>query len=278
MDIGFVGIGLIGGSLLKAIKKYTNNNCFFLDKNIDAIKKAKVLGLGEELNDESMLSKCDIVFVSLHPQKTIDFINSNTKNFKKGAIVCDVCGIKKEIANQIQANLIKENVHYIGTHPMAGREFSGFDYSTEKLFENAYFIITKNENTNDDALEKIQTLAESLRFKKCVISTEDEHDKIIAFTSQLAHIVSSAYIKSPSALMEKGFSAGSFQDMTRVAYLNEDMWTELFMMNKQNLVYEIETIVNHLNEYKNALISGDDKNLHTLLKEGRELKEAVTKM
>lgn len=275
MDIGFIGIGLIGGSLLKAVKKYTNHTLHFFDTNQDTLKKAEESGLGNRLNDIKDVNKCDIVFISLHPQKTIDFIKNNAKHFKKGSIVCDVCGVKEQIANEVEDILLKENVNYVGTHPMAGREYSGFDYSTETIFENAYFIITKGKNTSQNCIDIINNLAESLKFKRCVISTNEEHDRIIAFTSQLAHIVSSAYIKSPSALMQRGFSAGSFLDMTRVAYLNEDMWTELFMMNKDNLVYEIDTIINHLSEYKTALENGDNKNLHTLLKNGKELKEAV---
>lgn len=273
MKIGIVGLGLIGGSIAKAIKKNTDHICFAYDINskviADAIQQDSIDGsfLPEQL------SSFDIVILGLYPDVTIDFVNDNASNFKKGGIVIDTCGIKREIIRAVDKKLNDMGVYFIGCHPMAGREFSGFEYSLDNLFDKASFIITPTENTNQKALEELQKFSIEIGFLKNVISTPEEHDNVIAFTSQLAHIVSSAYVKSPALLKQSGFSAGSFKDLTRVAKLNEDMWTTLFMMNRTALVEEINHIIDHLNEYKTALELGDSKTLHDLLKDGRKLKE-----
>lgn len=278
MKIGIVGLGLIGGSLAKAIKKRTHDSCFGID-----INKASIAGALEqeaidgELQPEE-LSACDLVIVSLHPEPTIDFITKNAKNFKKGGIVIDTCGVKGSIINAVEEILAQEDVEFLGCHPMAGREFSGFAYSVDNLFDKASFIMTPTDRTKVDVVKFVEDFAESIGFAKCVISTAEEHDRVIAFTSQLAHVVSSAYVKSPSLLKQAGFSAGSFKDMTRVAKLNEDMWTSLFMMNRQPLVDEIDYIIKNLEDYKEAISNGDEKKLHDLLKEGRELKEMSLNM
>lgn len=271
MDIGFIGCGLIGGSLIKALDSCAEYSLYFYDIDESTAEKVEKQTCAKRITDMTDLKNCDVVFVSLHPQKTIDFITQNVKNFKKGAIVSDVCGVKKAIADAVEDLLIKNGVNYVGTHPMAGREFSGFDYATEDLFKNAYFIITEPKRKTD--ISSLKEIAKKCRFKDIVVTTYELHDEIIAFTSQLAHVASSAYIKSPTSLLQCGFSAGSFLDMTRVAYLNENMWTELFMMNKKSLCNEIQTLINHLEEYKKAIESGNSQLLKTLLKEGREIKE-----
>lgn len=273
MKIGIVGLGLIGGSLAKAIKKNTDHLCFAYDINNKAIADA----IQQESIDGSFvpnqLSTFDLVIICLYPDDTIKFINDNLSYFKKGGIVIDTCGVKEFIINEVDKSLNDMGVYFIGCHPMAGREFSGFEYSLDNLFDKASFIITPTDNTNIEALEKIKTFSKELGFLKYVISTPKMHDEIIAFTSQLAHIVSSAYVKSPFLLMQSGFSAGSFKDLTRVAKLNENMWTTLFMMNRTALLTQINHLIEHINEYKTALENEDSKTLRYLLKEGRLLKE-----
>lgn len=273
MKIGIVGLGLIGGSLAKSIKKNTGHICFAYDINsrviADAIQQDSIDGSFVP----NQLSSFDIVITGLYPDDTIKFINENLQYFKKGGIVIDTCGVKEEIIEAVDKKLNDMGVYFIGCHPMAGREFSGFEYSLDNLFEKASFIITPTENTNPEALERLQEFSKEIGFLKNVISTPKRHDEIIAFTSQLAHIVSSAYVKSPTLLNQSGFSAGSFKDLTRVAKLNENMWTTLFMMNRYALLEEINNLMKHLNEYKTALETEDNKVLYRLLKEGRELKE-----
>ena len=273
MKIAIVGLGLIGGSLAKTIKKHTHDSCFGLD-----INKGSVAGaLEQEAIDSEItadkLSTCDIVIVSLHPQPTIDFILENKKNFNKGGIVIDTCGVKGSVVSAVEDELMAEGVNFLGCHPMAGREFSGFAYSVDNLFDKASFIMTPTDKTPQNVVKEISEFACKIGFAKCVVSTTEEHDRVIAFTSQLAHVVSSAYVKSPSLLKQAGFSAGSFKDMTRVARLNEDMWTTLFMMNQKPLVEEIDHMIEHLTEYRNAISDGNEKALHDLLRDGRELKE-----
>ena len=273
LKIAVIGMGLIGGSFCKTLKKNTKHAVFGFDKDNGVTQKA----LSEEAIDKIIapeeLQECDMSVVCLHPEQTIDFILENLDNFKSGTIVFDVCGVKKSISDAVEAELLKKGVYFVGTHPMAGREFSGYDYSLDTMFDNASFIIAKTEFTNATALETVKTVAEEMKFKRIVISTPEQHDSIIAFTSQLAHIVSNAYIKSPTLQNRSGYSAGSFLDMTRVAKLNEDMWTSLFMMNKAPLVYEIDTIIENLERYRDALQNSDSATLKTLLREGRIIKE-----
>lgn len=273
MKIGIVGLGLIGGSLAKAIKKNTQHSCFALDINKGTIAGA----IAQEAIDGEIsaddLQSCDVVIVSLHPQQTIDFIIENKGNFRKGGIVIDTCGVKEKIVSAVEDKLTEEGVCFLGCHPMAGREFSGFAYSVDNLFEKASFIMTPTDNTPMKVVKEISQLAYNIGFAKVVVSNAEEHDRVIAFTSQLAHVVSSAYVKSPSLLKQSGFSAGSFKDLTRVAKLNEDMWTTLFLMNKEPLVFEIDCIIARLKEYRDSIASGDAQTLHDLLRDGRELKE-----
>ncbi len=273
MKIGIVGLGLIGGSLAKAIKKNTDYICFGIDINKTTVAAA----LSQEAIDGEIsvdgLDRCDVAVICLYPQQTIDFIRENKKRFKKGGIVIDTCGVKGEIVTASEKLLADEGVRFLGCHPMAGREFSGFAYSVDNLFEKASFIMTPTDNTPMSAVKEISKFAYNIGFAKCVVASPDEHDEVIAFTSQLAHIVSSAYVKSPSLMKQAGFSAGSFKDLTRVAKLNEDMWTTLFMMNKKPLVSEISHIIKCLEDYRSAIENEDHDRLHSLLKEGRELKE-----
>ena len=271
MNITVVGLGLIGGSFCKAISRRTEHKCYGMDINdtviCSAIAEKAIIDRAKDV------SQSDLTIVCLYPEATIEFILNNCNKFKKGIIVIDSCGIKRAITEKVFEKLSEQGVTFIGAHPMAGREFSGFDYSIPELFENASLILTPDEKTDEEKISVVRNLAYQLSFKKVVITTPEEHDRIISYTSQLAHIVSSAYIKSPTAQEQSGFSAGSFKDLTRVARLNENMWTSLFLLNKENLISEISLIIENLNDYKNALESDDSETLNSLLKEGRILKE-----
>lgn len=270
MKIGIIGLGLIGGSLAKSIKKNTEHTVFGRDINKDTLSKATLQGaIDGELKS---LEDIDMLIVALYPSATVDFIKENVKAIPKGCIVTDVVGVKSLMCKELFP-LAKENgFTYIGGHPMAGVEFSGFDYSKEAMFKNASMILTPDKNEDIVVLEKMVNLFKSLGFSKIQISTPEEHDKMIALTSQLAHVLSSAYVKSPSALNHKGFSAGSFRDMTRVAKLNEKLWTELFFDNRDNLLTEIDGLIEHLTEYKTALMENDKEMMTELLKEGTSRK------
>ncbi|MDR0974677.1 MAG: prephenate dehydrogenase/arogenate dehydrogenase family protein [Ruminococcus sp.] len=269
MKITIVGLGLIGGSLAKTIKKHTNHTVNGIDTNAETIKLALSQGaIDTNIADTSL---ADITFVCLYPEATVDYILEH--NFKPASIVSDVCGVKGFITSRVDKALSERGVNFIGTHPMAGREFSGYEYSLDTLFDTASFIITPTENSSEKCVNLMEDLAYAINFKKVVRATPAEHDEIIAYSSQLAHIVSSSYIKSPTHLRQLGFSAGSFLDLTRVAKLNEDMWTPLFLANKDALSGEISEIIKHLEEYKNTIDNTNASELHKLLKAGRILKE-----
>lgn len=271
MIITVVGLGLIGGSLCKTIKKHTDYTVYGIDINKETVEMAISQGaIDAETND---LSLADITIISLYPTVTIDYIKKNAAKFKKGSIVIDTCGIKKAIVDAVTPVLAENDVTFIGVHPMAGREFSGFEYSQDNLFDSASFIITPTEETPQAKINLIVDFAYAINFKKVVTATPEEHDDIIAFTSQLAHVVSNAYIKSPTHQRQLGFSAGSFLDLTRVAKLNEDMWTPLFMLNKEPLCREIKCIIERLTEYLDAMKQDDSEHLKQLLRDGRILKE-----
>ena len=161
---------------------------------------------------------------------------------------------------------------YIGGHPMAGRERGGFTAATDSLYVGASMILTPDKRTDMQLLETLKVFFLDIGFASLTFSDPEEHDRIIAFTSQLAHIVSSAYVKSPEAQKRRGFSAGSFQDMTRVARLDENMWTELFLDDADYLTDELDILIGHLQEYADALKSKDAEHLRALLRDGREKK------
>lgn len=275
MLIGVTGLGLIGGSLAKAIKYSTDNTVLGYDIDRNVLLKAKLLGaIDDELTKEK-IPECDIIITGLYPETTKEFIRENAKLFKKGAIVVDTCGVKKYVCEDMWKLAKANGFVFVGAHPMAGLHYSGFEHSKVTLFNNASMIIVPSSDNDIRDLEKVKKLFLSIGFTNIQLTSPEEHDKIIAFTSQLAHVVSNAYVKSPTAKLHQGFSAGSYKDLTRVAKLNETMWTELFLENRENLINEIDTIIKNLKEYSNALKNGDEATLKALLKDGRECKERI---
>lgn len=275
MIVGIIGLGLMGGSLAKAIGFGTEHIVWGANRSPEAVKKALFSGAVEkELTNED-LSQCDMIIVSLYPEATVNYIKENAGKFKKGAIVIDVSGVKRFVCDALYETAKANGFIFVGAHPMAGLHLSGFDHSTAKMFNNSSMILTPYDDTPQSAIDTIKELFLKIGFTNIQMSTPEEHDKIIAFTSQLAHVVSNAYVKSPNALIHKGFSAGSYKDLTRVAYLNENMWSELFLENGDNLINEIDSIINSLSEYKTALENKDREKLTSLLRDGRILKEKI---
>lgn len=274
MNIGIVGLGLIGASMAKAIKKNTENKVFGYDISADVTKKALNDKTIDKIGKSADIAALDMLFLALYPKDSIEFVEKNADSISKNCIVCDFGGVKKVVCDELCKIAKEKDFHFIGGHPMAGRELSGYDASLDNLFDGASIILTPDESEKETA-EKLVSFFKGLGFSKVVLTTPENHDDMIAFTSQLAHVVSSAYIKSPEASRHEGYSAGSYRDLTRVARLNEYMWTELFMENRKPLVREIDTIIEHLTEYRDAIESGAEKKLFTLLKEGRERKEQI---
>ncbi|MBD5130488.1 MAG: prephenate dehydrogenase [Ruminococcaceae bacterium] len=272
MNIAVIGLGLIGGSICKALKANTFHHIMGIDTDPETVRKALEQGAIDEEIAEDRLGEANLTIVALYPVAIVDFIKKNADRFRKGSIVMDICGVKGYIVRNCTPILDEKGVIFIGTHPMAGTEHSGFDYSTATLFKNASFIITPSETTPQIAIDLVSTLGACMSFGQVVIATPEQHDSNIAYTSQLAHVVSSAYVKSPSLFRADGFSAGSFLDLTRVAYLNEEMWSSLFMCNKEALLFEINNVIKALSEYRDAMTNDDIDELRELLRVGTERK------
>ncbi|MDD2189877.1 MAG: prephenate dehydrogenase [Eubacteriales bacterium] len=272
MRIGIVGLGLIGGSIAKAFKQNTEHEILGTDLLESVICKAILLeAIDGRLTDDNT-GQCDIIILALYPGATVEYLKNHQKDIKKGTIVMDCSGVKEAVCAEIQPIAAEREFKYVGGHPMAGIEFSGFGHSKRNLFKHASMILAPQSDMSIQDMELLKRLWLSLGFNHVQISTPEEHDKMIAFTSQLAHVVSSAYVKSPQALKHKGFSAGSYNDLSRVARLNETMWTELFMLNRKNLVEEIDGMIERLHEYRDAINDGKEKELCELLREGTERK------
>ena len=275
MKVGIVGLGLIGGSMAKSVKARTGHTVYGIDLDRETMTLARLCGAIDGPLDEETLPRCDLVLLAIRPQAAVDWVRENGAKIRKSAILVDLCGVKRVVVEQLAPLAEEYGFAYIGGHPMAGKERGGFTSSSEDLYVGASMILTPDRRTDMNLLETLQAFFLDVGFAKLTFSQPEEHDRIIAFTSQLAHIVSSAYVKSPEAQRRRGFSAGSFRDMTRVARLDEDMWTELFLDDADFLTKELGILIGHLEEYRSALEDRDEKRLHDLLKEGRELKASA---
>lgn len=272
MNIGIVGLGLIGGSLAKSIKLRTMHNVWAIDKDPETMMFARLSGSIDGTLDSEKLSAIDILLVAVVPDVAIAWVEEHAAEIPEKTILVDMCGVKRYVCDRLAPIAEKQGFMYVGGHPMAGTERGGFVSSTNDLFDGASMILTPDDRPSIQMLEGLKDFFLDIGFATITFSTPDEHDKIIAYTSQLAHVVSNAYIKSPEAQKRRGFSAGSFKDMTRVARLDEKMWTELFMENKDYLAEQLELIIGNLNEYLDAIKNEDRELLQALLKDGREKK------
>ena len=275
MKVGIVGLGLIGGSMAKSVKNRTGHTVYGIDLDQETMMLARMCGAIDGPLNEETLPRCDLVLVAIRPQAAVDWVRAHAREIGKNAILVDLCGVKRVVVEQIAPIAAEQGFAYIGGHPMAGRERGGFTSSTDDLYVGASMILTPDKRTDMKLLETLQAFFLDVGFAKLTFSQPEEHDRIIAFTSQLAHIVSSAYVKSPEAQRRRGFSAGSFKDMTRVARLDEDMWTELFLDDADFLTKELGILIGHLEEYREALAAGDGERLRALLRDGREKKASA---
>jgi prephenate dehydrogenase len=272
MNVGIVGLGLIGGSMAKSIKARTAHTVWGADLDRETMSLARMCGAIDGALTAENLPRCDLVLIALRPQAIIDWVRAHAGEISRSAILVDLCGVKRTVVAALAPIAAEHGFAYIGGHPMAGKERGGFVSATDDLFTGASMILTPDDHTDMPLLETLKAFFLDVGFAGLTFSTPEEHDRIIAFTSQLAHITSSAYVKSPEAQKRRGFSAGSFQDMTRVARLDEDMWTELFLDDADYLTAELDELIRHLSEYADALRARDARTLHDLLRDGREKK------
>lgn len=272
MNIAIIGLGLIGGSMAKSIKAKTAHAVYGIDLDRETMTLARMCGAIDGPLTEETLPQCDLVLAAICPTAAIRWVEEHADKIAKSAILVDLCGVKRVVVQALAPIAQAHGFAYIGGHPMAGRERGGFTAATDDLFDRASMILTPDQRTDMQLLETLKAFFLDVGFAGLTFSDPEEHDRIIAFTSQLAHITSSAYVKSPEAQRRRGFSAGSFRDMTRVARLDEVMWTELFLDDADYLVKELDILIENLSAYSQALKSGDAERVRALLREGRELK------
>lgn len=274
MNILICGLGLIGASLAKQIKKNTSHTVLGWNRTQSVTEKALRDGAIDktgELNE--LISEADITIINFYPEAIVPFILEHKDYFKKDSIVTDSCGIKTKICNQLAD--YDFDFYYIGAHPMAGREVGGYDNSLDNLFDNASFICTPYETTPKNKTDALVGLANDMGFARTVVTTPEHHDEMIAFTSQIAHVLACSYVLSPLAPMHPGYSAGSYRDVSRVARINADMWADLFIDNKKALVDEIDDLVSNLMQFKYNIVNEDTDALKVLMNKANKIKEEI---
>jgi len=276
MTVGIVGLGLIGGSLAKAYK--TGGNTVFVQNRTDSVADYAILtATADGKLSPDTIGLCDLIIISLYPEASVKWLEDNAPYVRKGGLVTDACGVKRYVCERCFPIANEYGFVFFGAHPMAGTHFSGYKYSRSTMFNGAPMVVVPPEDCGEDLKERIKEAFAPLALGRIEFTTANNHDRMIAYTSQLAHVVSNAYIKSPSSYSHSGFSAGSFRDLTRVAWLNETMWTELFLENRDYLGSEIGFIIDRLAEYKAALDDNDPEKLRVLLRDGRIAKELSEK-
>lgn len=270
MKIAVIGLGLIGGSFAKATKQRTSHELYGFDLDNEVQLLARLSGAMDAPLTDEILPECDLVIVALRPQAAENWVEAHKTQLGSGnCLVVDICGVKRGVTDNI-AKCAKENgFRYIGGHPMAGKEVGGFVNSSDGLYDGASMILTPDETVDMKTLEMLKNYFLDIGFSNLTFTNPTDHDRIIAYTSQLAHVVSGAYVKSPTAQERRGFSAGSFRDMTRVARLDEDMWTELMLANADFLAEELHTLIDNLQEYLDAIEAKDADALRECLRNGK---------
>ncbi len=275
MVVGIVGLGLIGGSMAKAYKRSEGVRILGCNRNKTIEDFAILSGVVDEALTMENISQCDLLLLTAYPQAAEDYLREAAPHISGSTIVMDCLGTKRGICDMAFPLAEQYGFTFVGGHPMAGTQHSGFKYSRADMFDGAPMVIVPPRYDDIEFLDHIKQLLKPVGFGSITVTTAEKHDEMIAFTSQMAHIVSNAYIKSPSAGGHKGFSAGSYKDLTRVAWLNPQMWAELFLENGDNLVKELDYLIEKLGEYRTAIEEKDSKTLIKILDEGRMRKKAI---
>ena len=270
--VGIVGLGLIGGSMAKAVKKHTIATVLGHDLDETAMALALEDGAIDAPLTRDNLASCDLLLIAVAPLSLVEWVRDHADLIPKTDILVDLCGVKRYIRDNLSPIAREKGFLYVGGHPMAGKEVSGFSNANMDLYRDASMILCPDETADEESINVLRAFFLALGFGEIVFSTPEEHDRIIAYTSQLAHAASSAYIKSPTSRQRMGFTAGSYKDMTRVARLDPEMWTQLFLANRDHMIDELQELVDNLSGYLDALKADDPAQLKKLLEEGRDLK------
>lgn len=274
MTVGIVGIGLIGGSFAKAYSQ-AGHTVLAMDLDPSVESYAILSGIAAEPLRPDRFQECDLLLLCVYVPAAVRFLEAYAEQIPSRVLVMDCCGTKRTIVQAGMAAADRYGFTFVGGHPMAGKQFSGIKYASADLFRGSPMVIVPPRYDDIRLLNRVRSMLEPAGFGRFTVTTAEEHDRKIAFTSQLAHIVSSAYIKSPTATGSKGLSAGSYKDMTRVAKMNADMWTDLFLENRDYLIEEIDSLTGQLIAYREALLAGSAEQLRHLIEEGTERKKEV---
>lgn len=273
LNIVVVGLGLIGGSLAKALSAYTRHRVAGIDKNPEVLRQALDCGAIAAQADDDTLRTAELILLCCYPQACIDFITEKAA-LLRGALVSDACGVKGAICPALTQLSHEHGFTFVGGHPMAGKEQSGFAASEASLFSGASYLLIPC-GAPPGAVAQMERLARSVGAARTIVTTPEHHDEMIAFTSQVPHVLACAYVMSPHCPEHPGYSAGSYRDVSRVARINETLWSELLLENREPLTREIDTLIGHLTELRQAVAQGDQESLRALLRRGREIKERL---
>ena len=274
MTVGILGLGLIGGSLARAYA-LAGHTVYAADSDENILGFAQLAGAVDGPLSPENLGACELILLAIYPDGCAAWLEENAPFISKNALVMDCCGVKERICDRCFPLAEKFGFTFMGGHPMAGTHFSGFKYSRANLFEGAPMVLVPHRLDDMDLLERAQNALAPCGFGSFSATTARDHDRMIAFTSQMPHIVSNAFIKSPTAASHKGFSAGSYKDLTRVAWLNPNMWAELFLENREFVLEELDVLLSSLQSYRDAVATRDRQTLTDLLEEGKRRKEQV---
>ena len=274
MKVGILGLGLIGGSLARAYA-LEGHTVYAIQRNQSMLSFAMLAGAVHGKLTEDTIPDCDLILLSIYPDGSASWLERNAHLISKNALVIDCCGIKREVCSRCFPLAETYGFTFVGGHPMAGSQFSGFKYSRAGLFKGAPMVLVPPVFDDMQLLDRVKEALKPCQFGTFSVTTADAHDRMIAFTSQMPHILSNAFIKSPTARSHKGFSAGSYKDLTRVAWLNPQMWAELFLENKDHLLFELDFYLSSLTAYRDAIAADDMDALIALLEEGKKRKEEV---
>lgn len=274
-NIAIIGLGLIGGSLAKAISERTDYHVMAQNRTRQTLLTAIADGAVHEELTEGNIAKADMIILGLYPEEAVEYMESIGSKVRKGALVIDVSGIKRYICRNMPPIARKYGFVFVGAHPMAGKEKSGYANSEAALFDGASFIITPTDDSSREEVDWLGRFAAELGFGMHVVCSPEEHDRMIAFTSQLPHVLANAYVQSPQCLKHRGFSAGSYRDVSRVARLNEHLWAELFLQNSDALTQELDLLIRNITEMCDAIKADDRETLEKILGRGRMVKEML---
>ena len=274
MNVGILGLGLIGGSLARAYA-LEGHTVYAAEKDESMLSFAMLAGAVHGKLDEKTIQQCDLVLLAIYPGGSAAWLEENAHLVKPDALILDCCGVKREVCTRCFPLAEKYGFTFVGGHPMAGSQFSGFKYSRANLFDGQPMVLVPPVFDDIALLDRVKQALKPCHFGSFSVTTAEKHDKMIAFTSQMPHILSNGFIKSPTALEHKGFSAGSYRDLTRVAWLNPQMWAELFLENRENVLFELDQYIHALRQYRSAIANGDMTQLTALLEEGKKRKEEV---